>query len=58
MQRTYKLIDSLANEYNLKYFDYMKDKRFNKEEYFYDGDHLSEVGAEKFSKILKQDLNL
>lgn len=58
MQRTYQLIDSLKNKYNLTYFDYMRDKRFGKEEYFYDGDHLSEIGAEKFSKILKQDLNL
>lgn len=58
MQRTYQLISSLTNSYHLKYFDYMTDKRFDKEDYFYDGDHLSEIGAEKFSKILKHDLRL
>ncbi|MDO5760829.1 MAG: hypothetical protein Q4Q06_07370 [Bacteroidota bacterium] len=58
MQETYELVNQLVRRYGIEYFDYMKDKRFYKEMYFYDGDHLSEIGAKKFSLLLKQDLGL
>ena len=42
-------------EYNLLYFDYLKDSRFRKED-FYNNSHLSDSGAIKFTRILDQDI--
>lgn len=50
-------IKKLANEENVEYHNYLCDPRFVEDD-FYDGDHLSNVGAKKFSKILRQELNL
>jgi hypothetical protein len=48
-------IDSLKQQYHIEYYDYLKDTRFVADD-FWDGDHLSDVGAEKFTKILKGDI--
>ena len=41
---------------NVSYHDYFGDTRFTDDD-FYDGNHLSsDIGAEKFTKILKEDL--
>ena len=55
MQKTYALIDKLCRKHNIRYYDYRLDSRFSEED-FYDGDHLSDKGAEKFSIILKKDI--
>jgi len=57
LERTYELVDSFSEKYELVYLDYLKDGRFNKDD-FYDTDHLSTEGALKFSKILRKDLKL
>lgn len=44
------------NHKNVFYLDFLKDIRFNDKD-FSDGDHLSEEGAEKFTKILKDSLD-
>ena len=46
----------MTKEYNISYLDYMKDTRFNADD-FHDSNHLSDVGATKFSKILKADID-
>jgi hypothetical protein len=38
------------------YVDYLKDHRFEAND-FYDSNHLSDVGAIKFTKILDNDIN-
>ena len=43
------------NHENVFYFNFLKDDRFNDND-FKDGDHLSEEGAEKFTKILKDSI--
>ncbi|MBP3771216.1 MAG: hypothetical protein J6I53_00825 [Treponema sp.] len=41
----------------LQYFDYSRDKRFSTHhEYFGDGDHLNNIGAEVFTKTLVSEL--
>lgn len=43
----------LKNNKNVQYISFLKDKRFQKED-FYNADHLNEIGSEKFSKILNE----
>ena len=57
LDKMYELTHALQEEYNLQYFDYLKDERFDADD-FYDSNHLSDIGAEKFTKILKNDLGL
>jgi hypothetical protein len=49
------IINGLCREYNAEYHDYLKDPRFLKND-FSDNDHLNDSGAEKFSRILDQDI--
>ena len=57
LNKMYELTHALQKEYGIQYFDYLKDDRFIEED-FYDCSHLSDIGAEKFTKILKTDLGL
>lgn len=50
-----EVIQSLCNKYNCMYFDYTRDNRFELRD-FYDNDHLNFIGAEKFSKILNDEI--
>jgi hypothetical protein len=45
----------LSQKYSLKYYNYLKDLRFTVED-FYDNQHLSIRGAEKFSQILRDEV--
>ncbi len=54
MQNTIKNIQS---KYNIEYYNFIKDSRFEADD-FYDGDHLSNIGAEKFTKILADTLGI
>lgn len=52
----YQIIDSMRQRYNLTYKDYLKDTRFTAED-FWDSDHLSDIGAEKFTRLLQTDIS-
>lgn len=53
----YNYINEIKNTFNISYFDYSKDDRFENEvEFFSNSDHLSEKGAKYFSQILFKDL--
>lgn len=52
MQETLRKISST---YNVKYFNYFKDPRFNESD-FMDSNHLSTVGAEKFTTVIKEEI--
>lgn len=55
LKKMYELTHQLQKEYGLPYFDYMKDSRFSAND-FYDSNHLSDVGAIKFTQILDKDI--
>lgn len=55
LDKMYEVIHAMQHEYALPYYDYLKDSRFVADD-FYDSDHLSEVGARKFSLLLKQEV--
>ena len=48
-------IQKLSEKYSIEYKNYMMDERFVLED-FQDGSHLSTKGAEKFSKIIKDEI--
>lgn len=50
------IIDSLKRNYIFEYYDYFKDPHFNAEDFF-DSNHLSDVGATKFTKILNENIH-
>ena len=50
-----ELIGNLQDEYDVSYMNYQQDNRFCADDFF-DPTHLSEIGAEKFTVILKNDL--
>lgn len=47
-------IDRLRKSYGVEYFNYFVDRRFTVDD-FRDSDHLNARGAEKFSRIIKDD---
>lgn len=55
LSKMYSLTHKLVNQYKFLYLDYLKDKRFVAED-FYDSNHLSDIGAIKFTKILDHDI--
>ena len=57
LNKMYELTAELQQEYNIPYYDYLTDDRFVADDFF-DSNHLSDVGAEKFTKILKADIGL
>lgn len=55
VEKMYQTVNAMQREYGFRYLDYLRDGRFVGDD-FYDVDHLSDVGALKFSSILKEDL--
>jgi len=55
--KMYELTHKLQKEFNLPYLDYLKSPLFGEDDFF-DADHLSDVGAEKFTKILNRDISM
>lgn len=47
-------IEALCRKFGLEYDNYLRDERFAAEDFF-DSDHLNTRGAEKFSRILKNE---
>ena len=56
LQKMYETIKALRQEFDVDYYDFLCDKRFVMDD-FYDCDHLSNVGAEKFTIIFRNSLN-
>lgn len=54
-QRMQEIIKQLSKKNKTEYFNYMFDTRFTEED-FINSDHLSETGAEKFTKIIDQEI--
>lgn len=50
-----KMYDIIHGYADIEYHDYLKDNRFVEDD-FYDADHLSDVGAKKFTLILKEEI--
>lgn len=50
-----KMYDIIHGYTEIEYHDYLKDNRFVEDD-FYDGDHLSDVGAKKFTLILNEEI--
>jgi hypothetical protein len=55
VDKMYETTDRFIKEFNVPYLDYREDPRFEADD-FYDSNHLSDIGAAKFTKILNQDL--
>lgn len=55
LNKMYTILHEIQKEYHLPYYDYLKDTRFIADD-FYDSDHLSETGAEKFTEILQKEV--
>lgn len=56
LQEMVSFVDSLKQKYpNVEYYDYSKDKRFIDEDFF-DTSHLTDIGATKFSYIVRQEI--
>ena len=49
-------INRLTLKYNIAYFNFLKDARFNAPD-FHSIDHVNNLGAEKFSRILNEIIN-
>lgn len=50
-------VDSMRSVYpNLEYYNFMSDSRFNDDDFF-NSSHLSDVGTEKFTKILRNTIH-
>lgn len=56
MGKMYQIIESVQRDFpDVKYFDFLKSDEFGDDDFF-DCDHLNSIGAEKFSKILKEEI--
>jgi len=51
----YSQVRRAQKDFNLDYFDYREDPRFNPDD-FADANHLNKIGADKFTKILIADI--
>lgn len=56
LDKMYELTYQFQKEFDIPYFDYLRDQRFCAND-FYDSNHLSDIGAIKFTKILNDDIN-
>lgn len=52
LNRMYEVVHTIPDA---EYYDYLKDGRFVEDD-FYDADHLSDVGAKKFTLILRDEV--
>ena len=55
LTKMYEITHRFQKEYDLLYFDYLKDPRFHIKD-FYNNSHLSDIGAIKFTEILNEDI--
>ena len=52
----YDLINSITTTYDLTYYDYSRDSRFNHSSYFYNSTHLNTKGREIFTKLFIEEV--
>lgn len=52
---TQNTIKELQRQYDVEYYDFREDYRY-KDDDFFDQSHLSEIGAEKFTKFLRNNM--
>ncbi|MCD8268291.1 MAG: DUF1574 domain-containing protein [Parabacteroides sp.] len=56
LNRTFSTAKEITNNHkNVFYFNFLKDNRFDKDD-FNNGDHLSEKGAAKFTQIIRETI--
>ena len=56
LAKMYELTNRYVEESGAIYLDYLKDPRFEADDFF-DSNHLSDIGAIKFTKILNEDID-
>ncbi len=56
LAKIFKTCSDISEINSIKYFNFSHDKCFTEED-FYDGDHLNDRGATKFSKLLNDKIN-
>ena len=56
LEEMYEITHKFQKEYDVSYFDYLKDSRFDADDFFNES-HMSNIGAIKFTKILNEDIN-
>ena len=56
LAKMYELTDQFRKEFGVIYLNYLKDPRFEADDFF-DSNHLSDIGASKFTKILNKNIN-
>ena len=52
-----KELTKISENYDVQYFNFMNDSRFNYKD-FSDYDHMNQIGANKFSALLKNEILL
>ena len=55
LSKMYESLKVIQREFDFQYFDYLTDNRFVADDFF-DSNHLSHIGAEKFTKILNEKI--
>jgi hypothetical protein len=50
-----EVLNNLSKKYSIKYLNYLKDSRFDSTDYA-NNDHLNDMGIEKYSKILNEEV--
>ena len=54
----YEIIERITNDYDVEYFDYSRDIRFNNHEYFFDATHLNTKGRQLFTEAFTSEVLL
>lgn len=55
LEKMHELTELFTQEFHIPYLDYLTDPLFEAEDFF-DSDHLSDIGAAKFTRILNEDI--
>lgn len=58
IKNLYDLVDSVVTYYPIEYYNYLADKEFRVDSFYFDCSHLNSIGADKFALRLKHDLGL
>lgn len=57
LNEMYEGITDITRDKSVRYYDFLKDSRFDDAD-FHDTDHLSDIGARKFTKLLSDTLSV
>lgn len=53
-----ELVAEISKQHPIEYYNYLSDEQFRADSFYYDCSHLNYIGAEHFTKRLKNDLGL